>query len=51
MTPSSESDFKKNYAKHLQHPKLKSIQSKTIDVYSREILRIVEYFILKINNL
>jgi len=51
MTPSNESIFKLNYEKHLQHLKLKGLQPKTVEAYSRGIRRISEYFEQDINNL
>jgi integrase/recombinase XerD len=44
MTSSSESDFKQNYETHLKHLKLKGLQPKTIEAYSRAIRRIGVYF-------
>jgi len=44
MTSSSASDFKQNYQAHLQHLRLKGLQPKTIEAYSRAIRRIGEYF-------
>lgn len=37
-------DFERNYALHLQHLKLKGLQPKTIEAYSRAIRRIGDYF-------
>jgi len=51
MTPSSESTFKQDYQKHLQHLNLKGLQPKTIDAYSRAIRRIGKYFDHQINDL
>jgi len=51
MTSSSESDFKKNYAMHLKHLKLKGLRPKTIEAYSRAIRRIGDYFEHQINDL
>ena len=51
MTPSLESTFKQDYQKHLQHLKLKGLQPKTIDAYSRAIRRIGKYFDHHINDL
>ena len=50
MTSSSESDFKKNYDKHLKHLKL-NFRPKTIDAYARAIRRIGKYFSYQINDL
>ncbi len=44
MTSSSDSNFKLNYQTHLQHLKLKGLQPKTIEAYSRAIRRIGGYF-------
>jgi site-specific recombinase XerD len=44
MTSSTERKFKRQYKKHLQHLKLKGLQPKTIEAYSRAIRRIGEYF-------
>jgi len=44
MTPSNDSTFKRDYQTHLQHLKLKGLQSKTIDAYARAIRRIGDYF-------
>lgn len=44
MTSSSTSDFKRHYQTHLKHLKLKGLQPKTIDAYSRAIRRIGDYF-------
>jgi site-specific recombinase XerD len=51
MTSSSDKKFKQNYQTHLKHLKLKGLQPKTIDAYSRAIRRIGEYFDYKINHL
>ncbi len=47
----AETIFKQNYEKHLQHLKLKGLQPKTIDAYSRAIRRIGKYFDYEINGL
>jgi site-specific recombinase XerD len=44
MKPISEDKFKQYYASHLKHLKLKGLQPKTIEAYSRAIRRIGEYF-------
>jgi integrase/recombinase XerD len=44
MTALSEAAFKQNYQTHLKHLKLKGLQPKTVDDYSRAIRRIGEYF-------
>jgi len=51
MTSSSNSNFKLNYQTHLQHLKLKGLQPKTLDAYSRAIRRIGQYFDYQINAL
>ena len=40
MATLSDAKFKQNYASHLKHLKLKGLQPKTIDAYSRAIRRI-----------
>jgi len=47
----AETIFKQDYEKHLQHLKLKGLQPKTIDAYSRAIRRIGKYFDYEISNL
>jgi len=42
-TPNNK-QFKKNYELHCKISKLKGLQPKTIDAYSRAIRRIGEYF-------
>lgn len=44
MTPSIESKFNHYYSRHCKHLKLKGLQPKTIDAYSRAIRRIGDYF-------
>ena len=44
MKALTERDFKRDYALHLQHLKLKGLQPKTIEAYSRAIRRIGERF-------
>lgn len=39
MTSSSDKNFKLNYQTHLKHLKLKGLQPKTIEAYSRAIRR------------
>ncbi|NOX42531.1 MAG: tyrosine-type recombinase/integrase [Gammaproteobacteria bacterium] len=51
MTPSSKDDFKHNYQTLLKHLKLKGLQHKTIDAYSRAIRRIGHYFDQRIHDL
>ena len=41
---SSDTNFKQNYQRHLKHLKLKGLQPKTIEAYSRAIRRIGAYF-------
>lgn len=49
-TPFPES-FKQNYQRHLQHLKLKGLQPKTIDAYSRAVRRIGSAFDYQIDTL
>lgn len=51
MTTSSELSFKRNYDTHLKHLRLKGLQPKTIDAYSRAIRRIGAYFDHRIDDL
>ncbi len=51
MKPASEANFKPNYQTHLKHLKLKGLQPKTIEAYSRAIRRIGAYFDHQINDL
>lgn len=51
MKASNEKRFERNYALHLQHLKLKGLQPKTIEAYSRAIRRIGERFDGQIDNL
>ena len=51
MRASSVSDFNKNYQSHLKHLRIKGLQPKTIDAYSRAIRRIGDYFNHQINDL
>jgi len=51
MTSSSGTDFKQNYQTHLKHLKLKGLQPKTIEAYSRAIRRIGAYFDYQIYDL
>jgi Site-specific recombinase XerD len=48
---SSEADFKQQYQTHLKHLKLKGLQPKTIEAYSRAMRRIGSYFDYQINDL
>ncbi|MCP4257695.1 MAG: site-specific integrase [Planctomycetes bacterium] len=51
MTASSVATFKQNYQRHLKHLKLKGLQPKTIEAYSRAIRRIGTYFDHQIDHL
>lgn len=51
MTASSAFDFKQNYQSHLKHLKLKGLQPKTVEAYSRAIWRIGTYFDEQIHDL
>lgn len=51
MKASNGKRFERNYALHLQHLKLKGLQPKTIEAYSRAIRRIGERFDQQIDNL
>jgi len=51
MTSSLDTTFKQDYQKHLQHLKLKGLQPKTIEAYSRALRRIGKYFDYAINAL
>jgi integrase/recombinase XerD len=51
MTLSSDTTFKQDYQKLLQHLKLKGLQPKTIEAYSRGIRRVGKYFAHQINDL
>lgn len=51
MTSPSERKFKRNYNKHLQHLKLKGLQPKTIEAYSRAIRRIGDFFNHEVDDL
>ncbi len=44
MTPSIEEKYNHYYALHCKHLKLKGLQPKTIEAYSRGIRRIADYF-------
>jgi len=44
MTPSIETKFNHYYSQHCKHLKLKGLQPKTIEAYSRAIRRIGSYF-------
>jgi len=51
MKTSTAADFDQLYQTHLKHLKLKGLQPKTIDAYSRAIRRMGEYFDRRIDNL
>ncbi|WP_404361114.1 phage integrase N-terminal SAM-like domain-containing protein [Methylotuvimicrobium sp. KM1] len=51
MTASSTLDFKHNYQTPLKHLKLKGLQPKTVEAYSRAIRRIGAYFDEQIHDL
>ena len=51
METLSDARFKQNYARHLQHLKLKGLQPKTIEACSRAIRRIGERFDHQIDHL
>ena len=51
MEALSDANFKQNYPLHLQHPKLKGLQAKTIEAYSRTVRRIGDRFDHQIDNL
>lgn len=51
MKASNGRDFAQDYAVHLQHLKLKGLQPKTIEAYSRAIRRVGEYFDGRIDQL
>ena len=51
MKPSGEAIFNQRYQAHLKHLKLKGLQPKTIDAYSRAIRRIGKHFDYQIDNL
>jgi len=51
MTSSTKSNFNRKYQTHLKHLKLKGLQPKTIEAYSRAVRRIGDYFDHKIDDL
>ena len=51
MTPSNNDHFNHNYDLHCKHLKLKGLQPKTIDAYSRGVRRIGAYFDYAIDDL
>jgi hypothetical protein len=51
MNPSTKAEFDQRYQTHLKHLKLKGLQPKTIDAYSRPIRRMGDYFDYATDNL
>ena len=51
MNPHTRTDFDQRYQTHLKHLKLKGLQPKTIDAYSRAIRHMGDYFDYSIDNL
>jgi integrase/recombinase XerD len=51
MTSLSETNFKLNYQMYLKHLKLKGLQPKPIEAYSRAMRRIGAYFDYQIGDL
>lgn len=51
MTPSIETKFNHYYSLHCKHQKLKGLQPKTIEAYSRAIRRMSGYFDGHLDNL
>lgn len=51
MESSASANFKRNYERHLQHLKLKGLQPKTIDAYSRAIRQAGDRFHQQIDDL
>lgn len=51
ITSSAKADFDQRYQTHLKHLKLKGLQPKTIDAYSRAIRQMGDYFEYQIDNL
>lgn len=51
MNTASSADFDRHYQNHLKHLKLKGLQPKTIEAYSRAIRRIGDYFDHQIEHL
>jgi len=51
MNPVTKAEFDQRYQTHLKHLKLKGLQPKTIDAYSRTIRRMGDYFDDAIDNL
>ena len=51
MKAPANADFAQNYQLHLKHLKLKGLQPKTIEAYSRAIRRVGDRFDKQIDNL
>ena len=51
MTTIATEHFDRQYQTHLKHLKLKGLQPKTIDAYSRAIRRVGDYFYRRIDTL
>lgn len=51
MEAATAAHFEKNYQSHLKHLKLKGLQPKTIEAYSRAIRRVGDYFDFQIDDL
>jgi integrase/recombinase XerD len=51
MTPSTNEQFNHYYALHCKHLKLKGLQHKTIEAYTRAIRRIGLYFDYQMDDL
>ena len=51
MNTASSSLFERHYQNHLKHLKLKGLQLKTVEAYSRAIRRVGDYFDRQIDNL
>jgi integrase/recombinase XerD len=51
MEASTDANFKQNYQSHVKHLKLKGIEPKTIEAYSRAIRQVGEHFDHQIDNL
>jgi integrase/recombinase XerD len=51
MNTASSAHFDRQYQSHLKHLKLKGLQPKTIEAYSRAIRRIGDYFGHQIDHL
>ena len=51
METSTNAQFEQNYQSHLKHLKLKGLQPKTIEAYSRAIRRAGDFFDWQIDDL